>query len=284
MDSPSKSKSRKALKTPFMKEKVLMMKKLLALSCLAMMMALTGANVASAHEIWATALNPQAGQPLTAVLGYGHQFPDGEDIAAERVPIFYPLEVVTSTGEKLALKPGDKNYLAVTEKPVTDGTYLILTGYKPTFWSFTPGGSVMKPKNEAEGATGCEHYSRAAKGIVNIGGANDPFVTKPVGTKLEIVPQANPGTIKVGDDLVLVVLYDGKPLRAAEVKGSYAGNKHLEAGNRDFYGLTDPEGKITFSPIKAGVWTLAIETRAEYPDKAVCDDEAGDATLTFTIN
>jgi len=154
--------------------------------CLAVVMVLTGVSPAQAHEIWAIAENPVEGKPLVAVLGYGHEFPHGEDIAQERLSIFYPLKVVDAQGKELALKPGDRNFKAVTEKPIEKGTYLILTGYMPTYWSKGPEGSVMKPKNEVPGATTCERYSRAAKGIVNIGGASDDFVTKPVGTKLEI--------------------------------------------------------------------------------------------------
>jgi uncharacterized GH25 family protein len=238
---------------------------------------------ASAHEIWANAENPTAGQPLVAILGYGHDFPNGEEIAAERLPIFFPLEVIDAQGNKLALKAGDKNYISITEEPVKEGTYLLTTGYKPTYWSYTPEGSAMKAKNETPGATSCEQYSRSAKGIVNIGAATDDFVTKPIGNKLEIVPLVNPGTVKVGGDLPLQVLSDGKPLPKADVKGTLAGNKHQEAGNRDFLATTDGEGKITMSPLKEGLWTLVVETKSDYPDKAVCDVIAGDATLTFNI-
>jgi uncharacterized GH25 family protein len=260
------------------------MRKSISLCCLAALAVFFVASQASAHEIWATAENPAAGQPLVAVLGYGHHFPEGEDIAPERLPIFFPIDVVNSKGDKLPVKPGDKNYKVVTESPVENGTYLVVSGYKPTYWSSTPAGSQMKPKNETPGATSCERYYRFAKGVVNIGGAVDDYVTKPIGTKLEIVPQVNPGTVKAGGDLPLTVLYENKPLKGAEIKGTYEGNKYGDEGNRDFYAKTDNEGKFIFSPIKAGLWTLAVEVREPYPDKAVCDDEAGDATLTFLIN
>ena len=251
--------------------------------CLSAFLLLSGASVSMAHEIWAIAENPQEGQPLVAVLGYGHDFPNGEEIAEARLPIFFPLQVIDAKGQEMALKPGDKNFKAVTEKSVEKGTYMILTGYKPTFWSKGPEGSVMKPKNEVPGATTCERYSRAAKGIINIGGAADDFVTKPVGTKLEIVPLVNPGKVKVGQDFPIQVLNDGKPLSRAQVKGITEGNRLAEAGNRDFFGITDKDGKLTMIPMKSGAWTLAVEVKADFPDKAVCDDEAGDATLTFFI-
>ena len=259
------------------------MKLLSKVLCLAVIMVFSGVSAAMAHEIWAIAENPTEGQPLVAILGYGHHFPDGEEIAQERLSIFYPIKIVDSKGAELAVKPGDKNFKAVTEKPIEKGTYLILTGYMPTYWSNGPEGSVMKPKNEVPGATTCERYSRAAKGIVNIGGASDDFVTKPVGTKLEIVPLVNPAKVKTGQDFPIQVLYDGKPLRNAQVKGTFEGNKYAETGNRDFFGLTNKDGKLTMVPLKGGNWTLAVEIRDDYPDKSVCDDEAGDATLTFFI-
>jgi uncharacterized GH25 family protein len=262
-----------------------MTKHLFKILCLAAAMAFSASGAAFAHEIWAIAENPEPGKNLVAVLGYGHAFPHGEEIAAERLPIFYPLEVVDSSGAKPALKPGDVTCKSVTEKPFEKGSYLILTGYKPTYWSYTPAGSVMKPKNEAEGATSCEQYSRSAKGVVNVGGAADDFVVKPVGAKLEIVPLVNPGKIKikVGQELALQVLYDGAPLKQAAVKGAIEGNKLAEEGNRDFYAQTDKDGKLVMIPIKAGWWTLAVEVRSDYPDKTVCDDLAGDAALTFLI-
>jgi uncharacterized GH25 family protein len=238
---------------------------------------------AQAHDLWATAENPTAGQPLVGILGYGHDFPEGEEIAAERVSIFYPLEVIDAQGNKLATKPGDKNYIFVTQEPVKEGTYLLTTGYKPTFWSYTPEGSAMKSKKDTPNATSCEQWTRWGKGIVNVGAAADDFVTKPIGNSLEMVPLTNPGKVKVGDDMVIQVLFDGKPLPKTTVAGILAGNKHHEDGNRDFYATTNGEGKITFSPIKEGLWTLIVIAQKEFEDKAVCDTTDVDASLTFNI-
>lgn len=258
------------------------MKSISKIFCLSALFVLLCSPAALAHEIWAWAENPQEGQPMTAVLGYGHDFPNGEDISPERLSIFFPIKVVGAKGE-MAVKPGTKNYLAVTEQPLEKGSYMVLTGYKPTFWSSGPEGSVMKPKNEVPGAVSCERYSRAAKGIINVGGAVDDFVTKPVGTKLEIVPLVNPGTLKTGQAFPVQVLLEGKPLPAAAVKATFAGYPYYEEGNRAFFGLTDKDGKVNIVPHKSGVWTAAVEIKKPFHDLAVCDDEAGDATLTFSI-
>lgn len=258
--------------------------KLLAKSlCLTVIMGFSGLAAAMAHEIWATAENPAEGQPLVVILGYGDDFPQGEEIAPDRLPIFNPLKVVDAKGAELALKPGDANFKAVTKQPVKKGTYLVLADYRPTYWSERPEGSVMKPKNEVPGATACGRYSRAAKGIVNIGGVLDDFVTKPIGAKLEIVPLLNPGQIKAGQNLPLQVLYNSKPLPSAQITGIRGGNKYVDEGNRDFFAETDKDGKIIMAPLTGGDWTLAVSVKEEYPNKSVCDNESNDASLTFFI-
>lgn len=254
--------------------------------CLMVIFALSGVSTATAHEIWVTAENPVEGKPLTAILGYGEDFPDPEPIAADKLHIFDPLKVVDSSGHELALKASEKNYRMVSEKAVGKGTYMVLGGYKPTFWSYVPGGSVMKPKNEVPDATKCERYSRSAKGIVNIGGAADDFVTKPIGTKLEIVPLLNPAKVKAGHDFPIQVIHNGKPFVRAKIEGIIAdhkhGHKHGE-DDADFTGLTDDNGKLIVTSLKGGLWLLMVENKERYPDQSVCDDEAGDATLTFFI-
>lgn len=254
--------------------------------CLMAIFLLSGVSTAIAHEIWVMAEKPAEGKPLTAILGYGEDFPEPEPIAADKLPIFNPLKVVDANGHELALKATDKNYRMVSEKAVEKGTYMVLGGYKPTFWSYVPEGSVMKPKNETPGATKCERYSRAAKGIVNIGGAADDFVTKPIGAKLEIVPLVNPAKIKAGHDLSIQVLHNGKPFVHAKVEGIIADHKHghsHDEGDADFTGRTDENGKLTMTSVKGGLWLLMVETKEPYPDQSVCDYEAGDATLTFFI-
>lgn len=256
-----------------------MVSRIFALSALLVLLC---APASQAHEIWAWAENPRVGQPLTAILGYGHDFPNGEEIDADRLPIFFPIRVMTSDGEWV-MKPGAKNYEAITEKSLTRGTYMILTGYKPTFWTKGPEGSVMKPKNEVPGAITCERYSRAAKGIINIDGAADDFVTKPVGTKLELVPLVNPGALKAGQPFPIKVLKDGKPVPAAAVKATFAGYPYYEEGNRAFFGVTNKDGVVKVVPTKGGIWTAAVEIKKGFHDLTICDNEAGDATLTFFI-
>lgn len=246
-------------------------------------MALAGASAVMAHEIWTTAENPVEGKPMVVIVGYGEGYPTPSDIDHDKLHIFNPLKVVDSKGHALPLKAGDKNYKAVTEQAVGKGSYMVLSGYKPTYWTKGPDGSVLKQKNEVPGAISCGRYAREAKGVVNIGGAADDFVTKPVGTKLEIVPLVNPGKVKAGQDFPLQVLYDGKPLAKAKIEGLIAGNKYIEEGNLDYVGETDKDGKFIFVPSKDGQWILMVEFKQPYHDKAVCDLESVDASLTFNI-
>jgi hypothetical protein len=82
------------------------MRKMSALSCLAIFVGMVFAASASAHEIRARADKPAAGRNLAAVLGYGRHFPEGEAIAEVRLPILFPLEVVNLKGEKPPFRLG----------------------------------------------------------------------------------------------------------------------------------------------------------------------------------
>ena len=50
------------------------MKQLSKVVCLTGIMVLSGVSAAMSHDIWATAENPAEGQPMVAILGYGHDF------------------------------------------------------------------------------------------------------------------------------------------------------------------------------------------------------------------
>ncbi|MDR0547904.1 MAG: DUF4198 domain-containing protein [Deltaproteobacteria bacterium] len=257
------------------------MKKLILLTVLAASLFLVGQ--AQSHDLWTAAENPTAGQPLTVVLGYGHGYPRPEAIAPERQSIFYPLEIIDAKGQKIPTKQGDVNFRFVTEKPIAKGSYLIASGYKPTFWTNTPSGSTNKGKNESPGATSCERWSRYTKGVVNIEGAADDYVTKPTGAKFEIVPLVNPAKVKVGGDVPFQVLYDGAPLPRVEVKGLFQGNTHTSEGVYNYYAKTNKEGKGVYQVLTPGLQYLIVENIVPFPDQNVCDKEASDATLTFFI-
>src|SRR6185436_10231889 len=56
-----------------------------------------------------------------------------------------------------------------------------------------------------------EEYTRYAKVLVQVGERKDDTYRKKTGQRLEIIPEKNPYTLRLGDHLQCLVLYNGKP-------------------------------------------------------------------------
>ena len=65
-----------------------------------------------------------------------------------------------------------------------------------------------------------------------------------MGAKMEIVPLKNPLTLKAGDKLPLLVLYEGKPLAGATVTAEGIGKDALK---------TDANGRAEVAITKEGL-------------------------------
>jgi uncharacterized GH25 family protein len=240
------------------------------------------ATPALAHDFWTIDRGAQEGAPLTVLLGNGHNFPLGEEITADQVSERYePLRILGPDGE-LTLKPGPEPRLAVSEKPLAKGTYLLLAAGKNGFSTQSPDGWVRKPKNEVPGAVKCGFGANFAKAVVNVGAAEVNLIKKPVGQKLEIVPQVNPASVKVGEVFPVQVILDGKPLPNTRLGAYFAGFGH-EGDSQAFSALTDKNGLVSIIPLRSGVWLAKVSTSGPYADQARCDTENYSATLAFTI-
>ncbi|MDR2455366.1 MAG: DUF4198 domain-containing protein [Deltaproteobacteria bacterium] len=259
------------------------MRRLFSALSLAAVFALAS-SAALAHDLWVAADNPAPGQPLKAHVGYGHKYPAPEVISDMELP-FVTLSVIGANGP-VKSSVGTPNYNFATDAPVDKGTYLTVADFGNMFWSTTPAGPSLKPKDESPGATACTLYLWTAKGVVSVGGDTDASVaTKPAGLPLEIVPLAHPGTVKPGGKLTLQVLLDGKPLAGAVVKGRYGAFASLASGTAMAYSdTTDQEGKVTFVPLAAGDWVVTARSEKPYDQLNKCDKVDWGASLDFVIN
>ncbi len=99
-----------------------------------------------------------------------------------------------------------------------------------------------------EGQPGRERFTRHMKALVSMGPGAVDGVTRPVGQELELVPTTNPAQAKVGDTLVVQVLFKGKPLAkgAVDVVSRHRGNVAIERLR------ADPEGKASVSIQRRG--------------------------------
>ena len=150
----------------------------------------------------------------------------------------------------------------------SEGTYVI-------GWSSTPSHITIEPKEleqyvtaegyknvlEARKAAGTsnakasEKYTRNLKIFVQVGDTLTSNAGIPLGTKIEIVPKQNPYALKVGDELTVQVLFDGKPLQDVRVMGTY----DTFSKEHDVYAQTaqtDSNGIARIKIAKPGIWLI----------------------------
>lgn len=234
------------------------------------------AGLALAHDLWIVADNPAVGQPLRIVTGYGHAFPADEGADKD---LLAPAEVFGPQG-KIAAQPGQGLYF-VTDKPLAKGSYVAASGLKARWWTKTPEGYKHAPKNEVAEAVRCVRSVKYAKSIVNLGGAAGD-VSQPVGQTLEVVPLANPAALKMGQELPVQILFEGKPLAGADVLATFAGfSQHKNS--YAFFARADKDGMAYIKLWHPGLWVVAAKHKVPFKDQAKCDNYSHSATLTFEV-
>ncbi|MCB2190298.1 MAG: DUF4198 domain-containing protein [Deltaproteobacteria bacterium] len=231
---------------------------------------------AQAHDLWVTTPGADPGQNLIIELGYGHAFPQGEPLDAKLIVV---PRVVSPAGVIQSKPVAEMKYESL--KPLAKGSYVVTAGREAQWYTKSPEGSVNKPKDQVQGALRCVRTVKYGKAIVNVGGALDD-VSKPVGTALEIVPLANPGSIAAGGELPVQVLLNGKPLAKTEVMATFAGFTP-EGRSMAFYAKTDKKGMVKVKLWHSGLWLVRAYHKEPYKDPAKCDTFGQTAVLTFRI-
>jgi hypothetical protein len=175
--------------------------------------------------------------------------------------------------------PGTAVVALVTEatyieiEPGAFEDYLRMEGHADVLGARAGSGDAARP--------GRERYTRFVKTLVHAG-APTPVPLRPVGLKIEIVPEADPAAARPGSDLPVRVLFDGRPYAGGYLCATYAG--HSEA--HDAYawcGRTGAEGRAEV-PIRAPGWQLLRITRM-VPRRGDprADWESFWAALTFLV-
>ena len=130
----------------------------------------------------------------------------------------------------------------------------------------------------AEDLPGRERYTRHLKALVQIGQKLDPFVTQPVGQELEIVPEAHPYGVAPGGQLVVKVLFKGKPLAGTAVAAvnRYRGEIQSKTWR------TDASGRVAFTIARPGDWMIRL-VHMEPSDQKDVDWRSWWSNLTFSL-
>lgn len=263
------------------------MKKLLLLSLLG------AASMAQAHDLWVS-VPPHiaATDILKADMAYSHDFPNAEEIPADRLHIFEPLHITGASLVTGILKQQGKNYQYEAWSTLYKGSYVVTANYKPTFWSKFPDGKWAQGdliKNPY--AASCQEAQMFGKSIVIIDNVIDmSTISHPIGQTLEIIPLADPTQAKVGKLFPVQVLYEGKPLAGETVIATAdsvaaldleATHDHREP--QAFSGKTDKNGRVNVLPLIDGYWKIKVSYKTEYPNQRVCQIKSLNATFTLPI-
>lgn len=121
-----------------------------------------------------------------------------------------------------------------------------------------------------------ELYTKHQKTFVRVGTppADDRAWSGPVGLALEIIPETDPTAVRVGDQLAVRVLKNGKPSSGFALNAVAGGEAKGETTR------TDSEGRARFAITKAGPW-LVRGTDVRKSSRPEADWESDFSTLTF---
>lgn len=120
-------------------------------------------------------------------------------------------------------------------------------------------------------------YTKHAKTFVRVGEAqSDKSWAEPVGMSLEIVPEKDPTSLRVGDDFPVRVLKNGTALTDFPVGIVNEGSSRGEIRR------TDIEGRVTFRLGRKGRWLLRGTELRRAADSKV-DWESDFTTLTIEV-
>ncbi|QTA92577.1 DUF4198 domain-containing protein [Desulfonema magnum] len=233
---------------------------------------------AQAHMLWLNVddYGPAPGKAVQFEIGWGHQFPAGEEMKEGMLNKVYVLD---ESGNEIPLKqitPVQYSFV-----PENQGTYRIAANINPGFVSKTTDGYKLQTKKGLENVVFCFRYDMRTKAVISAGAKGEKFGV-PAGDKLEIIPLKDPTVLKEGETFSLKVIYDGKPLSNAEIKATYEGFSG-KPHTYPYEAVTDNNGEASVKITQKGNWLVSAGHKLPYPDKAECDDYKYNYTFTFNV-
>ena len=256
-----------------------MTKKSTALSMSALVFLLCLPALVLAHYPWINMQNYQAreGRPANLTIGWGHAFPYDGFMKQDRIEELY---ILAPDGSKIEIEAASDLEFASTQ-PLGAGSYLVsgeaVSGYRTR----TTTGYVRESKAGLDNAISCSISSNTMKAVFNVGNAEENVNTV-VGHPMEILPLANPATLKVGDYLPIRVLLNGEPYNGF-FNATYAGFSS-ESDVFAYTAKTNAEGEGRLRILNRGIWLIRVEHQEPYPDLDVCDTRTYRGVLTFEVD
>ena len=127
-------------------------------------------------------------------------------------------------------------------------------------------------------APGREIFSRAAKALLAVGGGRPASGhDRVLGFTLELIPERSPYELRAGDELPVVLRYEGKPLAGALVMALHASGETLASSR------SDASGRVRVPLTRGGAWLVKAVHMVPAPAGMDADWESIWASLTFEL-
>jgi hypothetical protein len=218
----------------------------------------------SAHDFWLGASNwfPEPGSTFAISAGVGERFPTRLDF---KTPAnwFDDWRVIGPSGDVRVSRTFERRDLAMVADvtlPRT-GAFLAVMRVAPRtidmkadeFNDYLKEEGLMDALAERRGLGEAnrpakERFSRYAKLAIRSGDGSAAHLTRPVGVKAELVPAADPTSLRSGETFTLQLLVDGRPVPNAAVYAAVDGGA--------FPRQTDAAGRVTFTIDREGEWLV----------------------------
>lgn len=235
--------------------------------------------IAQGHMLWLDADNyfPRIGENVTIAIGFGHKYPHIEPIREESIEAIFirdpkglesPIERISSGKYRFSAK--------------VEGRYEIVVKFSPVFVSNTTEGRKRGNKTTLVHVVSCSHYTMHAKALINVGskGGNP---SQQSDLPLEFLLPENINRLKVGDDLVLKVMYQGKPGGGAKIVATDEKTALEQEGKWVMESETDAKGIVRIKMISKGPWLINASYEVPFTDKSECDTSTYRMTLTLGL-
>ncbi len=254
---------------------------------------LTGLVPAFSHDLYFMperfAASP--GTQLRVVFQNGDEFPEG--VSSVKPEKLQNTRLVSRGGmanfENIAAEA--TRTIATVRVPAA-GLAILTAQTIPTFIELDPKkfGSYLEHENlqhalkwrEAHGETnrpGRERYSKYVKSLILVGKA-DGYYRERTGLAIEIIPEADPYSLRPGDTLPVQVLFRGSPAVDVAVESAWLENGKSKM---EVVGRTDRDGRVRV-PVKAiGPYRLHAIVMERCAEPKAADWESFWASLTFEI-
>ena len=227
---------------------------------------------------------------MSIQVGHG-SFRQAWAVDTERVVLFESIGPDGTRDIRSSLKP-TRGFDVATLNFAGPGTYLIAFQTNPAlsnlpfiryndyakFEGLTPALDYRASTHTTD-QPGRESYSRRCKALVQVGlpADNSPWVTKPIGLTLEVVPEKNPYLLAPGELLPVRIFYEGKPLA-----GSLVMLTNLEFdGHPVETHLSDRDGRAAFKVPRVGSWLVNVVWTKPIKGNPKADYETTFSSLTF---